>query len=687
MPPLRPHRRLKRLLVAASFVAGLAQAAATEPLVLIDPAVALTRVLADWRDASETAERTRAARGLLLSPSEAEGVAWIRGEGELSLQGGFHPNDFPFIRMRLGGPPDPDRSLSVAATPVEKEQVRQQPAPLAGGGEEMRFRLPPEGVLSRAKYDEKAIIASIDRSDGPLALDYVMADVVRTRALAEFDSAYAESYEVKSAHELLDAAQGLLWMKPKSGDAELSFEAPDLDARDWNAVELRLRLAGAKSPSAPVQLRFTNEAGESGECTFAVPADGHDHVVRIYFYKMPEWRGRIRSVSLLPFSSAEGDIRCAVDYVRLRFIPVPGAGNVDSGILRMGRNAGLWAEGARLLRNWRFVAGQSWRGNGVRFASSLGRSFKENNILWETDMPTWLWLEENKKEVPKVDGVASVEAAARRGFETLNETALMLRERDMTIDAVHFDGLLKRLLMPEAWPNTGRSTGGGFYEASGGDFEKAYALTARAVCEFFVLTRTDPASAVRQTEFFIQPNFHVWAWRYGAQDYERIFTTLPDPGNFRKMMEALARTDREYEAAGKYGGPSPLRGFGADWVFMNPQKRRLVSYEWFTTEVLGYEFCVANNGTLRGDSSEDRSRDSIEYLQQFRREGGRPMYFTPYYWMGSWRKDEEGKKPKIGLFPESEPGTFAWTVLQSAKLCLYLDANVAELPPLRQGKP
>lgn len=653
----KPHRRLKLLVFAASFIAGLSQMEAAETLVLIDPAVPLTRVLADWRD--------------------GDGVKWIRSDGELRLDGGFHPHDFPFIRMRLGGPADPERSVSVAATPVEKEQVRRQPAPLADGGEELRFRLPPEGVLGTSKYDEKSVIVSIDRNSGNLALDYVMADVVRTRALAEFDSAYAESYTVNSATPLVDPANGLLWIKPASGNAELRFDPPNLSASDWNVVELRLRVAGAQDPSGPARLRFENEGGEAGECAFTLPADGGDHVVRIYFYKTPEWGGRIRSLSLLPFASPGRDIRCAVDYVRLRYIPVPGAGNIDSDISQMGRKPEIWAEGAQLLRNWRFVAGQSFRGNGLRFAAALGRSFKENGILWETDLPTWLWLEENKKEVPKVDGVASVEAAARRGYDALNETALMLRERGVTIDAVHFDGLLKRLLMPEGWPNTGRSTGGGFYEASGGDFSKAYALTARAVCEFFVLTRNDPDSALRETAFFIQPNFHCWAWRYGAQDWERIFTNLPDPGNFREMMEALARTDREYEADGKYGGPSPLRGFGADWVFMNPQKRRLVSYEWFTTEVLGYEFCVANNGTQRGNSSEERSLDSIEYLRQFRREGGRPMYFTPYYWMESWREDDNGNKPEIGLFPENRPMTFAWTILQSARLCLYLEADNA----------
>ena len=162
--------------------------------------------------------------------------------------------------------------------------------------------------------------------------------------------------------------------------------------------------------------------------------------------------------------------------------------------------------------------------------------------------------------------------------------------------------------------------------------------------------------------------------------------------NFREMMDALARRDREFEKAGRYHGPTPLAGFGADWVFMNVQRRRLVSYEWYATQVLGYRFNIANNGSLRNDTPWLRSLQSLEYLEQFRSEGGRAQMVVPYYWMPPWSKASEYAENGHGILPETQPHSFAWTALHSARMALHeippvSAADHPEPPPATQGDP
>jgi hypothetical protein len=455
------------------------------------------------------------------------------------------------------------------------------------------------------------------------------------------------------------------------------FPNPPVGLPGADAVDLRLRIAGSAEDTAVI-LSWENGEGGGGSHRIPVTADGDFHTYRLHLHKEPQWRPPLAQLRLkLETGRAGAHAEVEIDHLRLRDFPNPGGGNISSGLLAFDEEPADWDETARLLDRWRFVAGQSYKGNLARLWQSLGRPFRQNHLRWETDHPTWQWLVDKNHWPRHADGAPDLKAAARLGYEDLNAAATYLEKRGARLDAVHFDGLLKRLVMPWGHPHAdpARSPDGGLFEHAGQDYAKAYRLAAETFCEFLVLCRNEPDSAMRQTRFYIQPNFHVWAWRDGALDYGRIFTNLPDPGNFREMMDALEAMDRKYLDRGAYEAPSPLAGYGADWVFMDRQPRRLTSFEWHATEVCGREFNVVNNGTLKGDSPAERAVESVEYLLQLRGEGGRPTSYTPYFWQTTWRHAEAYGEDGYAVLPEDEPHTVTWTLLECARKSLFMDGD------------
>jgi hypothetical protein len=634
----------------------LSTASAAEPLLVIDP-----------------------PRGLSLVLSNGEsGIS----RGTLTLKTPFNPHEHPYIRVRYAKNP---QQASVAALPArEAETVALKELPLPGR-HEWGGRLPPGGILADGAYPNTGLhLTWGDKNAASAELDYVMADAEPTLGLAEFDSATEPGLVLQGMKGSIE--DGVATLLPQSADSRLTWGGLQLNARTWNTFEVRLKLPAASKSAA--KLIFTTADGLVVEQPFDVIADGNFHTYRLVMMKHPAWQGVVTG---LAFQC--GHVPCVIDWLRLISLPEPGAGVISRSIPVLGVDLDGWREMRRRVTNWRFVAGQSsFPGNAAKMARDLGEVFKDGRIRWETDMPTRLFLDQESYKLPVVDGSYSTSASARAGFEAINSAAIALEKHGVRLDAVHFDGLMKRLLMPEGWPYAGRSAGGGFLEQTRGDFAKAYDLVAQTTCEFLVLARTDPDSRLRSTEFWVQPNFHYWGWEFAAQKHRWLFTNLPDPGNFREMMDALARRDREFEKAGRYHGPTPLAGFGADWVFMNVQRRRLVSYEWYATQVLGYRFNIANNGSLHGDTPWLRSMQSLGYLEQFRAEGGRAQMVVPYYWMPPWSKASGYGENGHGILPETQPHSFAWTALHSARMALHeippvSAADHPEPPPATQGDP
>jgi hypothetical protein len=665
-----------------------ASPARAEVIFVLDPPVELTRNLADWNTGEASSTRWHAR----LAGNRAEvrdGLIWIEDEGRLELQDAPHPNTYPFVRFRVGGPPQPDRSVRINASPFAEANERTRSLPLDTGGGESVCRLPPERILSRERYEGGRIRMEFPDNEGRLAIDYVMVDTVPTYALAEYDSAFPEPIKISGLGEDEQrVADGTLQVRFRPRvRIDLSDRLPGEGAYDVIDLRLRLVQADASKPQR-VQLEWQAENQKPGQHEWALENDGEWHTYRLHLHKTPTWTAaafmeRLELV-LLP-DGAGPTARLEIDSLRLRDFPNPGGGNVSSGVEAMGDNPGDWPETARLIDRWRFVAGQSiGPGNAGRMGRALGRSFRENHIRWESDMASWLFCSEDRTFLPRdADGNYSPELAAQNGFLALNKAAESLARFNIEMDAVHFDGLFKRLLMPQGWPLTGRAKGGGFYEATGGDYAAAYEMVALAFCEFLALTRNHPDSLLKETCFYIQPNFHKWAWKHGVIDYERLFTTLPDSGNFREMMDAFEKMDRRYIEEGRYDAPSPLAGYGADWVFMNPQRRRMTSYAWYATEELGREFVVVNNGTLRGDTPAERARESLEYLLQFRAEGGRTTAYTPYYWQITWREAEGYGSDGHAILPETEPHTVTWAIHHSARLALFMEPDSLPPPPER----
>lgn len=602
----------------------------------------------------------------------------VSGAGAIEVNSPFVPNDFPYVRLLAG---EGTFGVLAAALPWIAEQVVTGKRSAVSAAGEILARVPPEGILSKEAYSGKGLRVEFSGVAQPgIGIEAVRVDAVPTAALAECDAASVAKIK-SSGITVSPLKDGGCSFSTSGGDASFLWSGLQIPARDWNVVEFRLAAEGGGSAT----LVFDAAAGGSHEIPVPLAGDGKLHTYRVILMKHPGWSGTVGSVALRPSSKP---VKGMLASVLLRFLPEPGAGNISSSIKVLARDPAGWPEMARRITNWRFVAGQSYRGNAAGFRNAIGGTFAENRIRWETDVPTWLFLEEDRKTMPKVDGKPSGAQAARLGYEAINNTAKILEKDNIPLAAAHFDGLLRRLLMPGSWPEAGRTTDGGFYEQTGGDMKEASRLTAEALCEFFVLARTEPGSKLKETEFWLQPNFHVWAWQFGALNFPRLFTRLPDSQNFREMMEVVARVDREYEAAGKYNGPSPLAGFSADWVFMNEQKLRLVSFEWFTTQVLGYRFNVINNGSLKGNLPAERSEESVAYLRQFRAEGGRPHGYTPYYWQDAWSDAPEYGSDGDAILPETQPHTFTWTVLESARACLYeRDGTGTALKPAAQPHP
>lgn len=75
-------------------------------------------------------------------------------------------------------------------------------------------------------------------------------------------------------------------------------------------------------------------------------------------------------------------------------------------------------------------------------------------------------------------------------------------------------------------------------------------------------------------------------------------------------------------------------------------------------------------------------------LRQFRAEGGRPHGYTPYYWQDAWSDAPEYGADGDAILPETQPHTFTWTVLESARACLYeRDGTGTALNPVAQPHP
>lgn len=642
-----------------------------EVICLVDPPVELTRVLADWNTPG-TDDNAWRPDGLARDPDVKTGRARLAGDGSLRFYDAPHPNRFPFIRLSAYGGSGPDSGIVFSASPHTPANMRPLDVPAGGLNGEHTVRLPPDRILTSQAYFGRSLRLAVKQGSDALAVDYVMADAVPTRALAEFDSAFERLPVVEGVdRDLVERVEGCLRI-PWTTGAAIVFDLPQPAERPWDAIDLRLRVTGAGNAAPHVRLLW-----ESGRVrgVYRLPVrPGEDfHLYRLHLHKEPSWRPpQELRLELHSTDGAEAGF-LDLDYLRLRDFPNPGGGNISNGLLAFDKNPGDWQETARLLDRWRFVAGQSYRGNQARIWQGLGRSFQSNRIRWETDHPTWNWLLERTQWPRRPDGQPDLEAAARLAYESLNASAQFLERRGSRLEAVHFDGLFKRLLLPQSHPRDGASPDGGLLEFTGGDHRAAYRMAAETFCAFMALARNRPDSALKSTRFYIQPNFHAWAWRHGALNYRRIFQNHPAPGNFREMMEALEAADRGYLAKGAYQAPSPLAGYGADWVFMKAQPRRLVSFEWCATEEFGREFIVVNNGTVSGKSPAERSLESLRHLLQFREEGGRPTSYTPYFWQTTWREAPPYGEDGASVLPETEPHTVAWTLLHSARLCLFME--------------
>jgi hypothetical protein len=223
-----------------------------------------------------------------------------------------------------------------------------------------------------------------------------MADRVRTAALAEFDSAFPEAVEVsESAPDSYRFEEGWLQVLT-SAVSRVAFPVSGYAADyPFDSVEMRLKISGNSSQTLPIQVTWQSQDGESGGVTVEAEVDNRFHTYRIYFQKFPSLGKGLNSVNLeIPEQSPEPGLVLAIDWIRLRDFPNPGGGFINSGIFEMGKHSDEWAEAARLIDRWRLVAGQGYNGNLARIWKSLARIFRNQEILLETDHPTWQWLNE-----------------------------------------------------------------------------------------------------------------------------------------------------------------------------------------------------------------------------------------------------------------------------------------------------
>jgi len=182
--------------------------------------------------------------------------------------------------------------------------------------------------LGRARPERASVIRLVDRFPRSLSAEPGGA-APRLVAAFDFDGG-TEGWAAAGTDSRVDSGGGRLLvdvtpttLAERAGAAKVPpivARDVDFDARDVNAISLRLRVPASRS----VARLFWTRAGESEfgidrSASFAAPADGEDHDCRIVLAGEPRWSGRISRIGLFLTNFAT---RVEIDRVALLKLPL-----------------------------------------------------------------------------------------------------------------------------------------------------------------------------------------------------------------------------------------------------------------------------------------------------------------------------------------------------------------------------